>query len=105
MSIINLTAPELAKKIAQGKVLLIDVREPNEHATGIIAGAHCCPLSCLNPAELPKPQPGQEVVLYCAGGVRSAKALAACCVGGLAYNTHLAGGINAWKAAGLPIST
>jgi rhodanese-related sulfurtransferase len=105
MSIVNLSASDLAEQIAQGKVMLIDVREANEHATGIIAGAACCPLSCLNPTELPKPQPGQTVVLYCAGGVRSAKALAACNAAGLGYDTHLAGGINAWKAAGLPIST
>ncbi|EGF89214.1 rhodanese domain-containing protein [Asticcacaulis biprosthecium C19] len=46
---------------------------------------------------------GKRVVLQCAGGVRSVRALEACQAAGLDITDHLAGGIKAWHAAGLPI--
>jgi rhodanese-related sulfurtransferase len=103
--LINLTPHDLAEKLQQGQVLLIDVREPAEFAQGSIAGAQLHPLSEFDPTALPQPQSGQIMVLYCAGGVRSAKAVALCQQAGLACNTHLAGGIGAWKMAGLPVET
>ena len=58
------------------------------------------PLSRFDPGALPK----GDVVLTCLGGKRSAAALTRCQQAGVAVNTHMGGGLTAWKAAGLPTS-
>lgn len=98
----DLDAGQLHKALAVTEVLLVDVREPDEHRNERIAGAVNMPLSRFDPAALP-PSAGKTVVLHCQGGVRSAKALEACQKAGVEVRHHLKGGINAWKAAGLPI--
>jgi rhodanese-related sulfurtransferase len=59
------------------------------------------PLSAFDPAAIPDPD-GREVVFSCATGKRSARASEIAQAAGLPYRSHLAGGIVAWKAAGLP---
>lgn len=78
-----------------GEVLLVDVREPAEWATGIIEGARLVALGDLTEAGLPR---DRLIVLYCAAGGRSARGVAA--LASLGYNevTDLAGGIAAWAA-------
>jgi rhodanese-related sulfurtransferase len=97
----DIEASELATLMKDGKALLIDVREPNEYAKEHIEGAESFPLSGFNPLALPEPG-GRELVFYCAGGIRSAQAVDACGKAGIAYRAHLKGGINAWRARGLP---
>ncbi len=101
-SVQELTPEEVAEGLSANKVLLIDVREPNEIARERIAGAVLAPLSQFDPVELPDPE-GRTVVFTCASGVRSVKAAEIAQAAGLAFNSHLAGGIQAWKAAGLPL--
>ena len=48
---------------------------------------------------------GREVVFACRSGRRSVTASLAAQEQGFAYGSHLAGGILAWKAAGLPTET
>jgi molybdopterin/thiamine biosynthesis adenylyltransferase/rhodanese-related sulfurtransferase len=82
--------------------VLIDVREKDEWMEGFIPGAHWIPRGFLEQRiEDQVPEKGSAVVLYCAGGTRSA--LAARTLGELGYNnvTSLAGGFAAWKRAGL----
>ena len=81
--------------------LLIDVREPDEFAAERIDGALNLPLSAFDPSALPDAG-GRTIVLQCAGGKRSAMALDRCRKAQESIDTHLAGGIAAWKAAGLP---
>ncbi len=102
MAIINLTAEDVARGLADNSILLIDVREPQESAAERIEGAQLFPLSTFDPATLPDPG-GRKIVFHCAVGGRSARVAEACAAEGLPYNMHLAGGIQAWKAAGLPI--
>jgi rhodanese-related sulfurtransferase len=97
----NLTPAELAKGLGEGRYLLVDVREPAEFDAGHIEGAVPFPLSTFDPAALPDPD-GKAIVFQCAGGVRSARAAEAAMAAGVPANRHLAGGINAWKSAGLP---
>jgi rhodanese-related sulfurtransferase len=97
----DLTAPQVKAGLAAGEILLIDVREPAEFAVERITGAVNAPLSSFNPAALPNAG-GKTIVLQCAGGKRSAMAVDQCRKAGLAVETHLAGGLSAWKAAGLP---
>jgi len=101
----NLTVEEVATGMREGHMLLVDVREPNETAMERYPGAVIVPLSSFDPAAIPDPQ-GKQVVFACRSGRRSITAsVAAQDAGYPSYNCHLAGGILAWKAAGLPTET
>jgi len=93
---------ELKEMITEGSALLIDVREPDEFVAGHIAGAVNIPLSIFSPRNVPDAG-GRTIVLQCAGGKRSGMALDRCAQAQAAIDTHLGGGIGAWKNAGLPI--
>ncbi|GEO00409.1 rhodanese [Novosphingobium sediminis] len=98
----EIDAQTLKAMLADGSVQLIDVREPDEFAAEHIAGAVNVPLSGFSPQNLPDAG-GRTVVLQCAGGKRSGLALDHCAKAQAAVETHLAGGIGAWKAAGFPV--
>lgn len=93
---------ELNALLKDGKALLIDVREAAEFGAGHIPGAVNMPLSGFSPDDIPDPE-GRIVVLQCAGGKRSGQALDRCATAQSAIDTHLAGGIGAWKNAGFPV--
>jgi len=93
---------ELKALLDQGEALVIDGREPGEFAAEHIAGAVNLPLSSFDPARLPAAD-GKTVILQCAGGKRSGMALDRCAEAQAAIDTHLAGGLGAWKSAGLPV--
>jgi len=100
----NLTPEEVAQGLREGRMLLVDVREPNETAVESYPEGVFVPLSRFDPAEIPDPQ-GKEVVFACRSGRRSITASVAAQDLGYPYRSHLAGGIIAWKAAGLPTKT
>jgi rhodanese-related sulfurtransferase len=100
----DLTPEDVSKGMADGRYLLVDVREPNEVAAEAYPGAVVVPLSGFDPQDIPDPQ-GKQVVFACRSGKRSVTASLAAQAGGLAYDKHLAGGMLAWKAAGLPTET
>ena len=100
----DLTPEEVAKGIVEGRYLLVDVREPNEVAVEAYPDAVVVPLSAFDPHEIPDPH-GKQVVFACRSGKRSVTASLAAQADGLAYHKHLAGGMLAWKAAGLPTTT
>ncbi len=97
----DLSAEEVAAEFAAGRVMIVDVREERETARERIPGTALLPLSRFDPAALPDPD-GREVVFSCATGIRSVRASEIAQAAGLPYRSHLAGGIVAWKAAGLP---
>jgi rhodanese-related sulfurtransferase len=97
----NLTTEEVARGLEEGRMLLVDVREPNEVDAEAYPEAVVVPLSVFDPAAIPDPQ-GKQVVFACRSGRRSVTASQAAQAHGLHYDAHLAGGILAWKAAGLP---
>src|ERR1700733_285788 len=96
-----LTPQEGARGLQEGRIILVDVREPNETALERIPGSVLVPLSTFDPADIPEPG-GREVVFSCRSGRRSVTASLAAQEQGFAYGSHLAGGILAWKSAGLP---
>jgi len=100
----DLTPQDVARGLADGRMLLVDVREPNETAIERFPGAVLVPLSAFDPSAIPAPS-GREVVFACRSGRRSVTASLAAQEQGFAYGSHLAGGILAWKAAGLPTET
>jgi len=100
----NLTPQQVAEGLSAGRMLLVDVREPNETAVESFPDAVVVPLSMFDPAEIPDPQ-GKEVVFACRSGRRSITASVAAQDAGYPYTSHMAGGIIGWKAAGLPTKT
>jgi len=96
----DLRPEEVAAGVKEGRLLLVDIREPNETAVERFPGAVDLPMSTFDPADL-DPE-GREVVFACRSGNRSARLSLACQAEGLPYDAHLAGGMLAWKAAGLP---
>jgi rhodanese-related sulfurtransferase len=100
-SVRDLTPEEVAAGLTAGNILLIDVREPTETDAERIRGALLAPLSQFDPINLPDPE-GRTVVFTCGSGIRSIKAAEIAQAAGLGYDAHLAGGLKAWKAAGLP---
>ena len=101
MTVQNLAPADVAAKLKDGSIVLIDVREPHEYAAERIHGALLFPLSTFDPELLPEGNK-RPLVFQCGSGMRSGKAVSVCQAAGLAHHAHLAGGIQAWKAAGLP---
>jgi rhodanese-related sulfurtransferase len=97
----NLTPERVDAGLRAGRMLLVDVREPNETSLESYPDAVIVPLSSFDPADIPDPQ-GKQVVFACRSGRRSVTASLVAQDQGYAYKSHLAGGIIAWKAAGLP---
>ncbi len=88
--------------LERGEAQLFDVREPDERAKERIPGTHAAPLSRFDPAAVVA-QSSSRIVTHCKGGVRSLEAAGriAAATGREAYS--LRGGIDAWKAQGLPV--
>ena len=81
--------------------VLVDIRERDEYEQGFIPRAEWIPRGFLEmKIEDLVPERDREVILYCAGGNRSA--LAARSLQELAYTkvSSMAGGFRAWKQAG-----
>ena len=89
-----------------GKVQIIDVREPEEYKAGHLPGAINIPRELLQSKVDGIPAVSDRaaaIVLQCQGGGRSALATVAMQELGYKDVVNLAGGLNAWKAAGLPV--
>lgn len=98
------TNPAEANKLLHDNknIKLIDVREKNEYDDGYIPGATHIPRGFLESRiEETVPDKDAPVVLYCAGGVRSALAAQTLQEMGYSDVLSLAGGFGAWKNAGL----
>ena len=93
---------EATHLINREDALVVDVRDPGEYGAGHILGAKNVPLSRLNDAEVAK-RKDRPVIVYCEGGERSSKALAALKKQGFTRVVNLTGGLRAWQQAGLPV--
>lgn len=86
----------------QADHLLLDVRTPEEFASGHIAGAVNIPLQEL-PQRLGEVPQDRTVVLYCRSGNRSAQAASILESAGYSGLYDIAGGVLAWQGSGLPL--
>ena len=93
---------EATHLINREDALVIDVRDPGEYGAGHILGAKNVPLSRLNDADVAK-RKDRPVIVYCEGGDRSGKAIAALKKQGFTRVVNLTGGLRAWQQAGLPV--
>lgn len=102
MTIVDLDVADVMRGLADGSILIVDVREPYEHAQGVIPGSITMPLSRFDPSALPA-QTGRRLVFSCAAGVRSRIAIEAARRAGLDVCEHLAPGFKGWVASGGPV--
>ena len=91
------TAPELARLLADGAVLLVDVRTGAEREVSVLPGSVAVPLDDVlaGTADLPA---DRRVVLHCRSGARSERAVRALRAAGHPDAAHLQGGLLAWAA-------
>jgi len=88
---------ELARRLADDEgVVLIDVREPDEHAAAAIPGSRLIPLGEL-PSRLDELPREGELLIHCKSGGRSARAVAFLRSQGFPGAINVAGGIDAWS--------
>ncbi len=97
----TLSAAEL-QSLLTTDVDIVDVREPDEWATGHVPGARLVPLALVR-ADPVGALPRDNVVFVCAKGARSAQAAEVATKLGRTTVYSLNGGTDAWRAAGLPI--
>ena len=94
--------PGEAQRRQQTGALLVDVREPDEWASGHAAGAVHIPLGQL-PKRLHELPTDREVLFICRSGRRSSSAANTAVAAGLGRVTNVRGGTIAWARAGLPV--
>lgn len=95
----DVSVQQAADAAAAGHVLLVDVREDEEWTAGHALDALHVPLGALADAALPTDRP---VVAVCRSGNRSGVAAAQLAQAGVDV-ANMAGGMQAWAAAGLPV--
>jgi molybdopterin/thiamine biosynthesis adenylyltransferase/rhodanese-related sulfurtransferase len=88
---------------ARALVKLIDVRESDEHAAGRLPGALHIPRGFLESRIEEKAQRDEELILYCAGGTRSAFAARTLREMGYERVASMAGGFNRWSDQAHPV--
>jgi len=92
---------ELFEMMANQPLLLVDVRNDDEVARGIIPSAVHIPLAML-PVEYEPLTKVENIVFYCHSGIRSAHAAAFASSKGCKKVYNLVGGVLAWGKAGHP---
>lgn len=97
----DLAPQDVFESLKSEEIVLIDVREPAEFAFERIHGALLHPLSTFEPKAIPT-DGTRKIVFQCGSGKRSRMALDRFMAETGADAAHLAGGIGAWKANGLP---
>ena len=97
----EITPSALQAMQAAGALQLVDVRNPDEVARGIISGAKHIILNDL-PMRWNELSDKTPIVFYCHSGVRSAHACMYLAEQGFTELFNLQGGIMAWGQAGFP---
>ncbi len=101
MQIKSIDPLSLKKRLDEGSAVLIDVREPHEHAREHIEGARLAPLSRFQNEDFGEVR-DKTAVFHCHSGGRTGSNARLLTSKGFRDAYHLSGGIMAWKAAGLP---
>jgi rhodanese-related sulfurtransferase len=96
---------EVGRQLFESKqVLMFDIRETDEHATGVADGARLLPMSQLQQraSEIPR-DPAQPVLLICNTQNRSSKVAQAMKDAGWTNVRYVFGGMSAWAGNGWPM--
>lgn len=95
-------SPQEARRLMDQGAVLVDVRDPDEHAREQIPGAVLMPLSAWDEGEFS----GGPVIFHCRSGARTLGAADRLAQKAAACEAYVVeGGLEAWKSAGLPVKT
>jgi rhodanese-related sulfurtransferase len=93
---------DLQQRLQTGETVLIDIREPSEYAREHIHGARLVPLAAIDSHDFDTER-NKIAVFTCRSGNRTAMNASRLLAKGFREAYVLAGGLDAWKAAGLPV--
>jgi rhodanese-related sulfurtransferase len=99
----EIVANDMFDLLTKPKVILVDVRNDDEVAHGVIPGATHIQLSML-PLQYEKLMAANTVIFYCHSGIRSAHAADFAVNKGVKDVFNLVGGVVAWGKAGYVLS-
>ena len=100
----RLTPEAVSERTSSGELKIVDVREPWEYARDHIPSATLTPLGQI----IARPQEAittDDVIFVCEVGQRSAVAAELAAATGMKHVYNLEGGMQAWRSAGLPVSS
>ena len=104
MTIGTISPREAQTLVAQG-AKLIDIRDADEYLHEHIPEAHLAPLPALEQGSLPANLRAEQVIFHCQSGKRTQNAATKLsAIAAPAQVWLLEGGIDGWKAAGLPVA-
>ena len=102
----EISAQDAAAALERGDALVIDVRDSDEWQESHIPGAKSFSRGTVElEIEEAAPDPSTLIITHCGGGGRSALAAESLQRMGYQNVKSMAGGLKAWKAAGLPTTT
>jgi rhodanese-related sulfurtransferase len=95
---------EARQLLERGDAVVFDIREPDEHATGVAQGMRLLPVSQLDKrvSEIPKDS-GQPVLIICNTQNRSSKVVEALREAGWTNVRFVNGGMSEWAKRGWPM--
>ena len=106
----GLSAPKVVsleaarEAIDKSSAIVIDIREPNEHATGVAKGAKLIPMSQLSQRIKEVPQsPDQPVLLICNTQNRSSRVAEQLRAAGYSNISYVNGGMSQWATRNWPM--
>ena len=100
--VVNLEAARDA--LDKSSAIVIDIREPSEHATGVAKGARLIPMSQLSQRIKEVPQGAdQPVLLICNTQNRSSRVAEQLRAAGYNNISYVNGGMSQWAARGWPM--
>ena len=103
-STVNMNVSEFSQKITEPEVTILDVRTPEEFASGHIEGAINIDFNSGNFAnEITRLNPSETYAVYCRSGSRSGQAASIMHKAGFHDVSNLNGGVIDWANAGLPL--
>jgi rhodanese-related sulfurtransferase len=101
---VNLNVSEFSQKITEPGVIVLDVRTPEEFASGHIEGALNIDFNSGNFAnEITRLNPSDTYAVYCRSGSRSGQATSIMHKAGFHDVSNLNGGVIDWTNDGLPL--
>ena len=95
------TPEEVLQGLRDRRIVLIDVRTPQEYMFEHIEGSLLAPMAFIDPRSLPQGE-SKKIVFHCGSGMRSRNVAGMCLREGEVRVAHMEGGFGAWKAAKLP---
>ena len=105
-NITEISPQNAAAKLKSGEAVIVDVRDNDEWDEGHISNAmHLSRGTIELDIEEKVPDPSALIICHCGGGGRGALATESLQKMGYKNVRNMAGGLKAWKAAGLPTTT